>query len=303
MRTFRHLTGLALACGGMALGVPARAQDQAAPAAQECTLSTRSTAEIDAMLNQNGVTLADYQTFCQGLASTRTGIDAAGLASSSGDHSTALVILRLYDLQGGTSGTETSFSFVEEPGSDEAARTAAYVHAYNLALGEVERDRVTYVASVAQEMGRLDGLYREGVASVVPPAQQPCAMTYRATAEVEEVIQARQALPEFAAYNTFCEALRAHGAGLELIGAQLQVEDRLQTILGVSIYDQATGVQGGFYGYATASTREAVAEDRAADIWASLQSALEGMAANSDAALAALDGVLARDRAFYPVGQ
>lgn len=304
MVTFRQFAGLALALGTLGLAVPTLAQDGAAAgAAQECTLATRSTAAIDAMLDQNGVTLADFATFCDGLASTRTGIDAAGLASSLGEHSVALVILRLYDTEGGTAGTETSFGLVEEPGNDEAARTAAYSRAYNLALAEVERDRITYVASVVQELGRLDGLYRQGVAPLVEPAQQPCQMTYRANPLVEETIVARGALPDFPAYNEFCEALRAQDVGVELIAAQLQVEDRLQTVLGMSLYDRATGVQGGFYGYASATTQEAVAEDRQADIWSSLQSAMEGMATYRSEALAALGNVLARDRAFFPVGE
>lgn len=304
MRTIWQRAGLALAFGATSLSTPSLAQEQAAAnPVNECTLSTRSTAEIDAMLRQNGVALVDYPTFCEGLASTRTGIDAAGYAASHGDKSVALVILRLYDIEGGTSGTETSFSFVEEPGNDEAARTSAYSRAYNLALGEMERDRITFVASVVQEMGRLDGLYREGVVPAVAPAQQPCAMTYRANQPVEEAITARRALPDFPAYNVFCEALRVRGAGLELIGAQLLVDGRLQTVAGVSVYDLATGLQGGFHGYANATTLEATEADRQAEIWTTLQSAMEGMAANSADAFAALDNVLARDRAFYPVGQ
>lgn len=196
---------MTLACGLLGLAVPGQAQEQPLNPADECTLSTRSTTEIDAMLRQNGVSMVDFLTFCHGLASTRTGIDAAGHAASHDDHSVALVILRLYDVEGGTSGSETSFAFVEEPGSDEAARMVAYSRAYNLALGEVERDLTTYIASVVQETARLDGLYRDGVVQAVSPAQQPCGITYRATQPVEQVIQARQALPDFPAYATFCE--------------------------------------------------------------------------------------------------
>jgi hypothetical protein len=303
MRSLWQLAGLALALTTLAAG-PSRAEDQAPlNPPGECTLSTRSTTEIDVALSRHGVSMVDFLTFCDGLVRYRVGIDAAGHAASLGDHSTALVVLHLYDLEGGTAGPESSFGFVEEPGNDEAARMTAYSRAYNLALGEVERDLTTFVASVAQEMGRLDGLYRAGVTPAVAPAQQPCTMTYRATDAVEQVIAARHALPDFADYTPFCEALRARGAGLELVGAQLQVEDRLHTVLGVFPYDLATGVQGNFHGYATSAAREATEEDRQVDMWDALQAAMEGMASNSDQALGQLDDVLARDRAFYPVGE
>lgn len=230
------------------------------------------------------------------------GIDAVGQADSQGEHSTAIVVLRLYDLEGGTSGSETGFGMVEEPGTDEGALTTAYSRAYNLALAELEEDRTACVASVVEEMARLDGLYRAGVAPSVLPAQQPCTITYRATPLVEQVILAHNALPNFDGYDAFCEALRARGTGLEFLGAQLPVEPRLHTVLSIAVYDRATGVLGNLRGYSNAFLEQAGEEDGQEDMWAALQSALEGMAGASDAAFATLDEVLARDRAFYPVG-
>ena len=298
------LGALALAAAAMPLAAAAQDGQPAAstPATGDCTVTTNVSPELDVLLQANGLALADYDTFCARLAEVRMGVEANGYAMVEGDNTSAVVVMRLHDAATFTGSAEMTFGFNIAPGTDDAARQAALLGAFNLASSGIEEDMTRYIASVVDEMARLDGLYRAGVARAVVPVEDPCLVTFRSMPLIEQAINARAALPEFAGYDTFCAALAEHGAGLEFMGGQMSVGDEQHTFVGLSVYDLATGVPGNYQGFALAWTREAIAEDVADNLWLALQAGLQGMAEESETVFRSLDNVLERNRRNYPVG-
>lgn len=293
--TWGLMAAAMLAAGGLSL--PAAAQDSAAPSS--CTFTNSNSDTMDVVLRTYGARLTDYATFCQRMGQDNLGVDVSEFANSGNGDTSAVVILRLYDLASQVRAQESVFAVSSLPGEADELRGQVLSSAYDAALQAVASNMDRHVASVQAEVARLRQLYQGSVAPPVAPAEAACTITNTATPVMVEAMDRWGGFPDFAGYDGLCAALRARGMGLALSGGTSLQDGQLVGWAAATGYDLATRVMGDGDVTAVGSARDADEGDLDDAQYEGLRIVLEMFSTEQDSLLAKVDEAVSAQRTYF----
>ena len=145
---------IVLAAVGWCLGtsITALAQDAAVEPASGCTIHSRTSDEVHAIVDEFGYDFAGYDALCARLDAENMGLFFSESYGEIGDRSLGLVMVRLYDRSTVTLGRGYSSSIALSADLGEDAPQALLMHAINVSLTEIATNPDTYVESVHTEI-------------------------------------------------------------------------------------------------------------------------------------------------------